>query len=268
MYRWMLGAVAAGCSNKGVSLSGVLVFQGSQGIGKTQWFKSLVPKEHHNWIAEGQILDPHNKDSVISCTTRWLIELGEIDGTLSRSDIPALKAFITKDTDSYRLPYGRTERTASRNTAFFASVNNAQYLVDDTGNRRFWTVSVKNIRWNHGMDMQQVWAEFKHNLNAGEPYHLTSEEYELLKNENELFETPDPMEDMIIRRYFWEEPERNRQLSSSEVMEDIGFDLTNHNARACAKRCAAILAKLTGKKSQKSNGKRIFRMPRERPKKC
>lgn len=51
----MLGAVAvaAAFNENGVSLPGVLVFQGSQGIGKTAWFKALVPQNYHHLIAEG-----------------------------------------------------------------------------------------------------------------------------------------------------------------------------------------------------------------------
>ena len=173
IYRWMLGAVAAAFSEEGISLPGVLVFQGMQGVGKTAWFKSLVPTTHHNLIVDGVTLDPRNKDSVIGCTSHWLVELGELDGTFNKSDLAALKAFITKSTDYYRVPYARTESTASRNTAFFGSVNNTQYLVDETGNRRWWSVSVKEINYNHGIDMQQVWAEFKYLFDKGESCYLS-----------------------------------------------------------------------------------------------
>lgn len=265
IYRWMLGAVAAAFSEDGVSLPGVLVFQGVQGVGKTAWFKSLVPSTHHNLIKDGVTLDPRNKDSVIGATNHWLVELGELDGTFNRSDLAALKAFITKNADYYRVAYGRAESTASRNTAFFGSVNNTQYLVDETGNRRWWSISIKEINYNHGMNMQQVWAEFKSLLDTGESYYLTKEESELLTAENELFETIDPMEEMILNKFRWNETERNLRLTAAEVLATIGFDLTNHNARAAAKRCGNILTKITCKKSYRSHGKNYFDLPRQIP---
>lgn len=265
IYRWMLGAVAAAFSEDGVSLHGVLVFQGKQGIGKTAWFKSLVPLTHHNLIVDGVTLDPRNKDSVIGCTSHWLVELGELDGTFNRSDLAALKAFITKSIDYYRVPYARTESTASRNTAFFGSVNNTQYLIDETGNRRWWSISVKEINYKHGIDMQQVWAEFKHLLDSGEPYYLAEEESKLLTAENELFETTDPIEEMIRNRFRWEEQERNLRLTAVEVLQIIGFDLTNHHAKSIGKRCGNILTKLTGNKPKKSNGRLVFNLPRQKP---
>ena len=264
IYRWMLGAVAAAFSEDGVSLPGVLVFQGTQGIGKTQWFKSLVPASHHSLIVDGVTLDPRNKDSVIGCTSHWLVELGELDGTFNKSDLAALKAFITKSTDYYRVPYARTESTASRNTAFFGSVNNAQYLVDETGNRRWWSISIKEINYNHKIDMQQVWAEFKYLLDQGESYYLTANESKLLTVENELFETIDPMEEMILNKFKWDEKEYyNKSHTAVEVLQLIGFDLTNHNAKSIGRRCGNILTKLTGKKAHRSNGKSWFNLPRQ-----
>jgi len=262
--RWMLGAVAAAFSKKGVSLPGVLVLQGNQGIGKTAWFKSLVPTNHHNLIAEGQTLDPRNKDSVIGCTNRWLVELGELDGTFNRSDMAALKAFLTKDTDYYRVPYAKTESKASRNTAFFGSVNNSQYLTDETGNRRWWTISAKEINYNHDIDMQQVWAQFKYLLDAGESYYLTKDEANLLNSENELFESVDPIEEMILNKFKWNEKGYyNKQLTACEVLHIIGYDLTNYNAKAMGKKCGNILAKLTGQKAKRSNGKSYYYLPRQ-----
>ena len=43
--RWMLSAIAGAYSAKGVSAHGVLVMQGAQNLGKTSWFKSLVPED-------------------------------------------------------------------------------------------------------------------------------------------------------------------------------------------------------------------------------
>ena len=264
IYRWMLGAVAAAFSEDGVSLPGVLVFQGIQGVGKTAWFKSLVPTTHHSLIVDGVTLDPRNKDSVIGCTSHWLVELGELDGTFNKSDLAALKAFITKSTDYYRVPYARTESTASRNTAFFGSVNNTQYLVDETGNRRWWSISVKEINYNHGMNMQQVWAEFKYLLDTGESYYLTKEESNLLTAENELFETIDPIEEKIRKRFRWDEQERNERLTACEVLELINFDVTKNDRKKLGKECGAILAKLTGNKAKKSNGRMVFNLPKEK----
>lgn len=265
MYRWLLGAVAAPFEPKGISLEGALVFQGAQFIGKTYWFLKLVPESHRFLVREGLLLDPTNKDSVMTCTSCWLGELGELDGTIRKSDIAAQKGFITKSIDSYRVPFGRRSRNVPRQTAFFGSVNPVHYLVDDTGNRRFWTVSVKSIDYNHQIDMQQVWAELKVLLDSGESYRLSAEDKILLNSENELFQNVNPLEEMLIERYRWNEAQRYNSLTVTQVLVDLGYDLKASHIKSLTKDCGAILSKLTQSKGRKSNGKMVYDLPSLKP---
>ena len=80
--------------------------------------------------------------------------------------------------------------------------------------------------------------------------------------ENGLFETIDPMEEKILNRFRWDEPERNLRLTACEVLEFIGFDLTKNDRKKLGKECGAILTKLSGNKAKKSNGKMVFNLPR------
>lgn len=61
-------------------------------------------------------------------------------------------------------------------TVFGASVNDDSFLNDPTGNSRFWTISVEAIAFNHGIDMQQVFAELKARFLAGAQWWLTADE--------------------------------------------------------------------------------------------
>ena len=262
MHKWLLGAVAAAYSTTGISLPGVLVFQGNQGIGKTAWFNRLLPKSHQHLLKEGLTLDPNNKDSVIGCTTIWLGELGELDATFSKSAISYLKSFITRSIDYYRPHYGRHEKQFPRTTAFYGSVNNTNYLIDETGNRRWWTIAVTKIDYLHNIDMQQVWAEYKNLLDNGESYLLDQQQNILLNNENELFQEIDPMEDMILKRFNWDNNTSTNPMTSSEVLQAIGFILTDANTRKNAMRCSSILTKLTGSNARKSHGKKVFDVPK------
>jgi predicted P-loop ATPase len=150
------------------SLDIVLVFQGVQGAAKTRFFE---------WIAmisclfgEAVCLDPRNKDSVIQSTNVWLCELGEIDATMKK-DIPALKGFLTTAVDKYRPPYGRNELSFVRRTSFVGTVNDPEYLVDQTGNRRFATIPLKpTVRLDvttqiHTFDARQLWAQVQQIVN-------------------------------------------------------------------------------------------------------
>ena len=139
--KWFISCVAMACNDDARHWSkGVLVFQGEQNLGKSFWYWTLFPYDHHPWGQEGVLLRPDNKDSVISAVANWIAELGEIDSTFRKSDIAQLKGFLTKSKDKLRRPFGRKDSTYPRRTAFFGSVNPREFLKDETGNSRFWVI--------------------------------------------------------------------------------------------------------------------------------
>ena len=147
---------------------------------------------------EGATLNPSDKDSVKQAVSHWIVELGEIESTFKKSDIDQLKAFVTKKSDELRLPYDRASTTYQRRTAFYASVNAREFLTDTSGNRRFWVVPVVGINAQHGINMQQLWAEVKEVLYPTVSWYLSAEEREMLQDSNEYYRTQSSVEDLIL----------------------------------------------------------------------
>ena len=242
--RWMISAVAAAFDPDGIAAQGILVFQGAQGSGKTTWFKNLVPAEVNKaacMVRDGVILRLDDKDSVKQACSHWLVELGEIDSSFRKSDHAALKAFITSNQDVMRLPYARAESVMPRRTVFFGSVNQSDYLVDDTGNRRFWTVECQSIKAMHDIDMQQVWAQVHQSMYlAGISYHLSADELDRLNKGNEARLVTCHVADAIHTELDWDAPQSSwAWLSSRQVCELAGIDRPTQ--ADCRKARAAIL---------------------------
>lgn len=262
LKRWMVSAVAAAFSPNGISAAGVLTFQGAQYLGKTKWFKQLVPSEL-GVLKDGMILRPDDKDSVKQCVSFWLVELGELDATFRKADIAALKSFLTNDSDVLRRAYARKESKFARRTVFFASVNPKEFLHDPTGNRRYWTIEAKHLDHSHNIDMQQVWAEFYQIWRDGESYYLTNDEVNELNEHNESFTAVDPIEDRILTRLAWEdEPIEWRWATATDILMDIGFD---RPTRSDATSCAAFIRKHNGNQGRRSNGKTLLYAPKRVP---
>lgn len=262
--RWLISAVAAAMQPTGFYSKGVLVLQGEQSLGKTAWFRSLVPPTLRELIKVGATIDPANKDSVSSAIGRWMVELGELDATFRKSDIARLKSFISQDRDEIRRPYDRLESTYQRRTVFFASVNPKHFLADDTGNVRWWTIPVTRINYEHDIDMQQVWAEVAQLYREGERWWMNAEEEAMLEQVNKEHEAIDPVEEMILMRYEWgcDRPAAYTDRTATQVLQEIGYDKPN---KAQTTHCAGVLRKLTGKPARKSGSNRLFSIPPKVP---
>lgn len=259
ILRWMISACAAAFNPEGVSAHGVLVLQGGQYLGKTMWFKSLVPS-HLRVIQDGLSLRPDDRDSVKQAVSFWLVELGELDATFRKSDISALKAFITRDRDVMRRAYARNESEYARRTVFFASVNPRQFLHDPTGNRRYWTISCSEINHGHNLDMQQVWAEvYSQYYATGATWFLTPDEMALLTDQNRDYEVIDPIEERINSRMDWDEPVSFwTWKTATDVMQELGFD---RPTKADVTQCGQVIAKQNGGKRKRSGAQRLLLMP-------
>jgi len=256
--RWLISAVAAAFEPNGVSAHGVLVLQGSQYVGKTKWFKSLVP-DHLGVVQDGMMLRPDDRDSVKQVCSFWLVELGELDATFRKSDIAALKSFITRKNDVLRRAYARRDSQFARRTVFFGSVNPKEFLHDATGNRRYWTIACKRIDHSHSIETQQLWAQVLTIYQSGEPYYLQPEEMNALNDHNESFTATDPIEERIVSRFDWDAPEVAwRWVTTTEALEMIGLEKANMSDTVKA---SAAIRKHNGDKAKRSNGRNVLHVP-------
>lgn len=258
MRRWAISAIAALYKPGGVSAHGVLTLLGDQGIGKTSWFLSLVP-QGLGFAKDGMILRPDSPDSVRQVTANWLVELGELDATFRKSDIAALKAFITQASDTYRLPYARKNTVNPRRTVFFASVNDSKFLSDNTGNRRYWTIDCLEIDYRHQIDMQQFWAEIKTLYRAGESWFLDEAELASLNESNEQFMTLDPITERLETKLDWDAPGFDwKWRTATDVALSIGLA---NPGRSDVTRVATYLQKNRGCTRRRSNGMTMTLVP-------
>jgi predicted P-loop ATPase len=225
--KWLLSIVAATFKKQGFRSRGVLTLQGAQSLGKTSWIASLItqPDLREDVIKLGHSWDRGSKDARLTALRHRIVELGELEGSF-RGVMASLKAFITETDDKIRPPYARIEAEYRRSTIFAASVNDRQFLVDTTGNSRFWTVPVTQIDYEHDIDMQQVFAELKAAFENGDQWWLTAPEEEKLGKINQEHRLLSAIEARIT-----EELDLNRigldglpRLTANEVLKTLGIE--------------------------------------------
>lgn len=181
----------------------ILVIQGEQGTGKScfaKWIASLFPARYFT----ADKLDPRNKDDQIKATRTAVWEIGELETTTTRADMGDLKRFVTQDAFTVRPPYARYDVRIPVTASFIGTVNpTGGFLVDPSGNRRFWMIKSNGIDFNYSdaFTIEDIWAEAFAAFKAGEPYTLTPDEADENKQEQAAAEIIDLVSE-AVKAYF------------------------------------------------------------------
>ncbi|RJG06262.1 hypothetical protein D3870_09780 [Noviherbaspirillum cavernae] len=151
------------------------VFEGGQGQGKSTALAVLGGV----WFADTPF-KMGDKDGFLAIQGVLLYEIAELE-QFNRSEVTAIKAFMSSQTDRYREPYGRRMKNVARRTVFAATTNEAEYFKDPTGNRRFWPVETGRIDLEAlRRDREQLLGEAVHLMRSGELWYPTPQEQRTL----------------------------------------------------------------------------------------
>ena len=96
----------------------------------------------------------------------WICEVSELLAMTKSKDVEAVKSFITRQNDRYRMPFDKRVTDHKRQCIFIGTTNKEQFLTDKTGNRRFYPVRVRQTAYElfeHKDEVkayiEQCWAE-------------------------------------------------------------------------------------------------------------
>ena len=171
MRVFMAGACARACE-PGVKFDYMPVLHGPQGLGKSMFLRRLGTRS--DWYCDNfNTLD--GDAAAEKLRGMWIIEMAELLATKRSRDVEGIKAFITSTVDTIRPKYARETEQRPRTCVFAGTTNNATFLSDATGNRRFLPVACGV--YEPAMSLfddaapayfEQAWAEAFHRWKAGE----------------------------------------------------------------------------------------------------
>ena len=113
---------------------------GGQGAGKSTFFRFLSCMDE--WFSDD--LKRLDDDNVFrKLQGHWFIEMSEMIATVNAKCIEDIKAFISRQKETYKIPYETHPEDRPRQCVFVGTSNNMDFLpLDRTGNRRFAPIQV------------------------------------------------------------------------------------------------------------------------------
>lgn len=191
--RCVLISAVARAYKPGCKVDTCMILEGGQGKFKSTAVRTLAG----DWYTD-DLRDIQSKDASMQVQT-WIVELSELD-SLTRAEASHVKAFISRQVDRFRPPYGRRIEEFPRPGIFIGTVNPSEYLKDETGARRFWPVETGHIHieWLE-QDRDQLWAEARVRYLHGDPWWFdASTREELATPMEESRRLKDPWEDDVM----------------------------------------------------------------------
>lgn len=276
MTRKHFVAAVARVMNPGCKYDYCLIVTGAEGIGKSTLF-SVMGGEWFN----DSLVTMEGKSGMEQARGGWVIELPEL-GSIKRSDVEQVKAYISRQDDTYRPAYGTVTEKHPRQCVFCGTTNETYFLKGDTGNRRFWVMAADADRRKHTdvkadltAERNQMWAEAVERWKEGETLYLPNDlETEARQKQAEYNdEADDPIKDMLLayldmklpgewptwdlkrRRAYITDPdpldqtgteERIRVCAAEFICERLGRDMGDKEYKYLARKVSRIMDDLSG----------------------
>lgn len=179
----------------------MFVLQGDQGIGKSHLARWLCEGLGLKYYSQMPLKSGKDPDDLIHLTEKLIWELDELDVITRKADLSTLKAFITTGRVDMRHPYDKFKISMFPTACLIGTVNNLQFLIDNTGNRRFWVTSLEDIDHSYSLDIDpnQIWAQAKELFLQGESYTLTQEEQDYQTPLAQQHKVDNPLENALYQ---------------------------------------------------------------------
>ena len=188
MLKCTLIAAVARVFEPGCKHDYACVLLGEQGARKSSFWKALG-----GHFFSDALRDCQSKDDLMVLHRSWIMEWAELDHITNKRQAGLIKAFLSQSTDMFRVPYGKTAEVFPRRGIIVGSTNSDEFLVDETGNRRFWVIPV-GVTHEKPIDVDMlikevdaIWASAVHAYQNNEPYALSIEDEQQVNLENSKY---------------------------------------------------------------------------------
>lgn len=188
--KWIIGT-AKRAIEPGSNFDGCLVLTGPAGIGKTAFFRNLLPEPFNERTGEilCNVKNPQKfVESIKGKTIACFDELSVLD---YRNSEETFKQLLSSQFIDVRLAWAREPRRYALRQGFCATTNRDKFIPDQFFSRRLWTIKLNNnARLNFDYmfaNRHNLWAEAVWLAQRDNSCILSFDEQKMVENYNERF---------------------------------------------------------------------------------
>ena len=199
LRKWLISMVACWMDDTKRN-DQVLVLIGPQGIYKTTWLESLLPKSlrmyQNKLVLNG--MGKVDDDVRNMLYENALINMDELDA-MNNSELNQVKSLITAQEVNNRGKYQRFKKRHVRIASFCGSTNKTQFLTDLTGSRRWLPFEVTNIQspFDSLFPLDRMFAQAYHDYQRGVMYWFDKQDIAIMEAHNEEYRMQESEEELL-----------------------------------------------------------------------
>jgi len=251
LRKWLVALVGSLASEDTVNQTAI-IFCGEQGVGKSTWFKRIVPPDLKNYY-DGGYMDPKDKETLIKLSELCVFNMDELEN-LKPKNVEAIKELITKPSMYLRRAYTTLSQNYVRRCSFCGTANGINILHDITGNRRFLCQNVLKCDFNlKEFNHNQLYAQAYQLFRTGFQYWLDMTEQKIVEKQNARFRAISIEEELVNTYYIpcKDGDEGAKRLQAHEILSIL------QSKANCGRLSSVTIGKLLSSKgfvSKKSAG--------------
>lgn len=236
--RMVMAAAVARMMDPGCKWDHTLVLDGPEGLGKSWWIER-ISRGYSSSL--GRI---DNKDTLLTMQRSWIMTSDE-GHSMRKADADAMKEFLTRTSDVFRMPYDRETLIHPRHCVIWSTTNDETFLRQQEGNRRFLIVQCeKKVDFDAFTDeyVDQLWAEAVHMYRAGECLYMKDDDAKIAAVERERFVEEDALAgaleeylNMLVPQDWWDKSREARIAWMSDRAQGFEAEGTERIERTCSR---------------------------------
>ena len=255
LKRTLIGAVAR-AFDPGYKHDTACVIMGDQGAYKSSFWGCLGGPFYSDALG-----DISTKDDVMVLHRSWIMEWAELDHITNRKHAGQVKAFLSQAVDLLRVPYGKAVEAFPRRGIIVGTTNKtAGFLVDETGNRRFWVIPTTKTQVDQIntatllIERDAIWSAAVHAYRNGETNRLPLAMELAVQQENDAYMIESPWRSAILT--YLADRRSMEVLTSEEILVKAIQKPMERQTKVDQMQVASILKELGWTKRRESSGKR------------